>query len=217
MANDKRPLLIIQFAKAPVPGQVKTRLQGDLGAQAACDVHIALLQHCCRRLLSAQLAPVELWVDIQPTHKIFTECLSWGAIGPKIQCGADLGERMHHAMCDGLERFHQVILVGSDCPEIDKAYLLQATQRLRRTPLVIGPAADGGYVLIAAGSINARLFEGVQWGEAQVYAQTMRQVAALGWNCESLPILRDVDRPADLPHWHKIKEGEAGLADETGG
>jgi rSAM/selenodomain-associated transferase 1 len=211
MENDKSPLLIIQFAKAPVPGRVKTRLQGDLGAQQACEVHVALLQHCCRRLLSAQLAPVELWVDSQPTHHVFEECLSWGAIGPKIQCGEDLGERMYHALCDGLERFHQVILVGSDCPEIDRAYLLQAAQGLSHAPLVIGPAADGGYVLIGARSINARLFEAVQWGEAQVYAQTMRQVEALGWDCESLPILRDIDRPEDLPHWQKIKEEKAGL------
>ena len=212
MESDKRPLLIIQFAKAPIPGQVKTRLHGDLGAEEACEVHIALLQHCCRRLLSAQLAPVELWVDSQPRHHVFDECLGWGVIGPKIQCGEDLGERMYHALCDGLERFHQVILVGSDCPEIDRAYLLQAAQGLSRAPLVIGPAADGGYVLIGARSINARLFEAVQWGEAQVYAQTMGQVEALGWLCESLPILRDIDRPDDLPIWQKIKEEEPGPA-----
>ena len=212
MATDKGALLIIQFAKSPLPGRVKTRLQGELGAQGACDVHVELLQHCCRRLLSAGLAPVELWVDCQSTHQVFAECLSWGATGPRLQYGEDLGERMHHALCDGLERFHQVILVGSDCPEIDRDYLLQAAQGLSRAPLVIGPAADGGYVLIGARSINARLFEGVQWGEAQVYAQTMGQVVALGWNCESLPILRDIDRPEDLPIWQKVKEQEAGLA-----
>ena len=56
------------------------------------------------------------------------------------QCGDDLGERMYHALADGLLRCERVILVGSDCPGIDRQYLHSAVRALDAAEVVLGPA-----------------------------------------------------------------------------
>ncbi len=195
----------MQFAKSPRPGKVKTRLLSAVSPEQACQIHVDLLQHCCRHLLASELAPVELWVDAEPDHPAFQYCCDAGARGPKIQCGTTLGQRMYHALEDGLRRYQRVLLVGSDCPAIDRDYLLGAIDGLARVPLVIGPAADGGYVLLGATRIDATLFADIDWGQSTVYRDTLRRADRLDWRHQSLGMLRDIDRPEDLAYWQGLQ------------
>ncbi len=116
------------------------------------------------------------------------------------QRGEDLGERLLAASADALGRADSVALIGSDCPELDTAYLAQAFDALRSTGVdaVLGPAADGGYVLLALRRAEPALFTEMPWGGDQVAAITRERMAALGWRWRELPVLRDVDRPPDL-------------------
>lgn len=199
--------LLVQFARAPLEGRVKTRLIPHLGATGACELHCELTAWTCRQLLASCLGPVELHVDGHAEHALFVQLQADGIAGIVAQCGSDLGERMYYALRDGLERFGSVILVGSDCPGIDAAYLHQATVALRGASVVLGPAADGGYVLIGARRISASVFRGIAWGGATVYVETVAALAKSGLDWAALPVLVDIDRPSDLPVWESVKSG----------
>lgn len=112
---------------------------------------------------------------------------------------------MYRAILGGLARHDRVILVGSDCPWIDRAYLQSALAALETAPLVLGPALDGGYVLIGARQIRPELFSRISWGTEVVLAQTRMRLEELGWRWRELPALRDVDRPEDLHAWRALR------------
>jgi glycosyltransferase A (GT-A) superfamily protein (DUF2064 family) len=108
---------------------------------------------------------------------------------------------MYGALRDGLERFDRVLLVGSDCPGLDRRYLASACAALERVPLVFGPALDGGYVLVGARSVTEGLFREINWGEDSVLATTLQRAEALRIDVETLECRADIDRPEDLHHW----------------
>lgn len=202
-------LLLIQFARTPREGHVKTRLIPHLGATGACELHCELTLWTCRQLLASKLGPVELAIDVDAGHPLFERCLAEGVTRISVQHGADLGARMHDALQQGLSRFRGVILVGSDCPGIDTTYLMQAADALRDVAVVLGPATDGGYVLIGARRVSESLFSGIPWGGDQVYAKTLEALenASLDW--VALPPLTDIDRASDLPVWEALKHRDS--------
>jgi len=107
---------------------------------------------------------------------------------------------MGAALADAAARHRHLVLIGTDCPAMDAGYLEEAFRVLESgIPLVLGPAEDGGYVLIGCtGMPPAGLFEGIDWGTERVLAQTRARIAALGHGHQELPPLSDIDRPEDL-------------------
>ncbi|MEH6638786.1 MAG: TIGR04282 family arsenosugar biosynthesis glycosyltransferase [Porticoccaceae bacterium] len=214
--------LIIQFAKAPVVGQVKTRMQPHLNAEQCADLHRRLVSHTFHKLLSEKVAPVELWVGGEDAEGFFTELVSGaksyvdvdveadgtgaddsGEPGrsPTIvaQSGKDLGERMYRAFEQALTRSRPVILVGSDCPFFSKDYFTTAIEFLHSgQDAVLGPAEDGGYVMMGLNRVSPALFHSIDWGSAQVLAQTRERLAEQGWQWREMPPLADIDEPKDL-------------------
>jgi rSAM/selenodomain-associated transferase 1 len=201
-------LLLQQFAKAPVAGSVKTRMIPSLDAREACTLHEQLLTWTGTQLLAAQLAPVELWVSGSGNYPVFNRLLAQGVSGLREQSGPDLGARMYHALADGLARHEQVILVGSDCPAIDAAYLALAVTALASNDLVLGPADDGGYVMIACRRVVPEVFADIRWGTDSVLAETVVRVRAAGLDYELLPSLCDIDRPEDLAYWYELSSSQ---------
>ncbi|MBA6412001.1 TIGR04282 family arsenosugar biosynthesis glycosyltransferase [Parahaliea sp. F7430] len=205
-----KEVLILQFARSPQPGQVKTRMQPYLSPQQACDLHEALLEWTCRRVVGAGLAELELWVSGKLDAPVFERCLALGASALRTQQGSDLGQRMQHALADALGRAQKVILIGSDCPAIDRAYLEQAIELLNSKDCVLGPAYDGGYVLIGLTGFVPNCFTAVQWGSEQVYRQTVAHLQAGAVNWGALGSLADIDRPEDLPLWQALHSTAGG-------
>lgn len=188
---------LIVFAKAPVPGAVKTRLIPALGADGAAALAGRLIARTLDMSRRCAAAPLELHVDPDSSHPFFRSL----AEAPPLfaQQGADLGERMHHALTDALRTADFAVLIGTDCPGMDCNYLQQACAALAGgRDAVLGPAEDGGYVLIGVRRPEPALFAGVEWGSDQVLAQTRTRIAALGWKLFELPTLWDLDRPEDL-------------------
>lgn len=182
--------MIIVFAKAPVPGHAKTRLIPRLGAWGAARLQARLTAAALRTARAARCGPVELQVTAR--HALF-EC------DFHLQRGADLGERMYEAIARGLRRHRTVILIGADCPALRPADLRRAARLLAGAcDAVLAPAEDGGYALIALKRVSPRLFEGVAWGGAGVYAQTIERLESLRYRWRALRTVWDVDRPADL-------------------
>jgi uncharacterized protein len=198
-------LLLIQFSRAPQEGRVKTRMLPYLSAAQACALHCELTLWTCRQLLDSGLGEVELSVTGDVQNALFSCCLAMGVTRVSQQSGADLGQRMYHAIQRGLEQHASVILVGSDCPGIDSSYLRQAVDALRTASVVVGPATDGGYVLLGARAITEDIFRDMPWGSDQVYVKTGLALQRAGINWVELPGLTDIDRPEDLAVWQALQ------------
>lgn len=190
---------ILVFAKAPVIGQVKTRLQAALSERQCLELYQQMLKHCLQQLSQSRLAPVELWVTAD--HPFWEKLSQRYEFRLRFQQGADLGQRMAHALNESLSYSESVVAIGTDCPFLDSGYLEEAFINLaENSPVVLGPALDGGYVLMGLRQFSTRLFEGIPWGTDQVLARTLRQISDLGWPCSVLASLADIDRPEDLDH-----------------
>lgn len=193
----KRRILV--FAKAPIAGQVKTRLHTRLSPIACADLHRVLSLHTLKTACESRLASVELWCTPTISHPFVQECVKRFLVEPHLQLGSDLGERMHHALNHSLRNNEQVLIVGTDCPLIDKPYLSSAFEVLQQgDDVVLGPAEDGGYVLIGMKRFDRALFEGVSWGTERVLKQTRAALFRLGRSWSELEPLWDIDRPDDL-------------------
>lgn len=190
---------ILIFAKAPVPGYAKTRLIPVLGAQGAAELHARLIHRTVAVAVESRLAPVELWICGDTGLDFFESFRTSVDSRIHMQTGADLGARMGHAVGQALQDAAFAVLIGTDCPVLDAAYLERACAALADgRDMVLGPAVDGGYVLIGLGRPEPAIFENVAWGTSAVLAQTREQVRSLGLACTELPVLWDVDEPGDL-------------------
>lgn len=193
--------LLQQFARYPEPGKVKTRLQTTLSAREACAVHEELLLHTANTLVACGLGSAELWLDRLDEHPTLSTALSLGMSGAFLQKGSDLGERMYAALADGLARAKAVVLVGSDCPVLSRDYLASAFEALESADVVLGPAEDGGFVLIACTNLREGMLSGVSWGGTRVLEDTQKRLEQVNLSNTLLDVLYDIDTPADLKRW----------------
>jgi hypothetical protein len=183
---------IVIFAKAPVPGRVKTRLIPALGAEGAAKLAAEMLEQTVAEALASGL-DVELCGEPDPS--------GWYS-GPPLRLAAqgegDLGQRLHRA-AERVLAEEPVLLVGADCPALDRHRLRAAAEALKRHDAVIHPAVDGGYVLLGLKRFSAALFGGIAWSTKSVARETLERLATLGWSTDVRETLTDVDEPADLP------------------
>lgn len=191
--------LIIIFAKFPARGMAKTRLQPALGLEGASLIAKQLLLHSVEQALATGLS-VELCVSPAPTDLCWQtlglpESLQWSA-----QANDDLGLRMLVASQQGLYKFKQVVLIGTDCPSLTPLRIQDAVQQLEQSDTVMIPASDGGYVLLGFKQADASLFSDIEWSTASVAAVTRQRIKALSWTLALLDPLHDIDEPADLKH-----------------
>ena len=192
------------FAKAPMPGTVKTRLMPALGARGAARLHRQLVQHAVSVARAAAPGHVTLWCAPHTGHPFFRAMAQKHATVLAQQCGGDLGARMLHAITHHAPG-GATLLIGSDCPALTPTHLHAAANVLcAGQDAVFIPAEDGGYVLIGAREVDRSWFEGVNWGTESVYAQTLARLDADNTTWQSLAALQDIDRPEDLPLWQAL-------------
>ena len=197
-STGKFPILFIQFARSPILGGVKTRLTPVLSATQALSLHLKLLRHTTKRLLDSDLGAVELWFSDETDLQDISAFVDKGLYTVKFQSGENLGQRMCAAMLSGLKQADKVVLVGSDCPSIDSNYLMAAIAGLDNRDIVLGPASDGGYVLIASKRCCPAIFLNINWGSECVLKQTINNIETMKWTYSLLDVLDDIDRPEDL-------------------
>ena len=192
---------ILIFAKAPVAGQVKTRLTPPLKPVQAVALHQKLVARTLRMATKTALAPVILYCSPDQKHPFFIECEQTYATALETQQGDDLGTRMLHGLENALQQMRYVVLIGTDCPAMGQDYIEEAIQRLRSgSDVVIGPANDGGYVLIGTKQAHAELFTDIEWGKDTVFSITMERIMQAGLQLSLLASMQDIDRPEDLRH-----------------
>ncbi len=125
----------------------------------------------------------------------------------QAQGTGDLGDRMARAFqaafASGVE---QVVIIGSDCPQLDADRLSQAFRSLQAHDLVLGEATDGGYYLIGLWQFVAELFVSIDWSTERVLQQTLEIAKRLSLSIAILEPLTDIDRPEDLPIWEAVRQ-----------
>ena len=193
---------LLVFAKAPVAGQVKTRLQPRFTPQQSVAIHRRLVEHCLATVSNLADTSIELWVG--SGHPWWAELAAVYPVQLHYQRGMDLGERMATAFQQALPVADKVLVMGTDCPFINGEYLQQAFQQLEDNQLVIGPAEDGGYVLIGLKQPQPPLFQQISWGSDQVLQQTLHQAARCQLSCAALATLMDIDRPEDVQRLQQL-------------
>lgn len=188
-------LQVAVMARAPVPGQAKTRLIPHLGAAGAARLQAALTAQALQRA-SASGAEVVLWVagDSGPLAPLAQR---HGAALHEQPSG-DLGVRMLAAVAHAHAAGRRCVVIGTDCPAQRPGDLQRAGALLDDHDVVLQPALDGGYVLIALRAPRAALFEGISWGGPMVLGQTRQRVQSLSLRCVELQPLPDLDDAQDL-------------------
>jgi rSAM/selenodomain-associated transferase 2/rSAM/selenodomain-associated transferase 1 len=189
------------FAKNPIAGAVKTRLAAAIGDGDAAAVYVRLVETALATAVAARSAGlvdrVELWCTPDAEAPAFATWRDRYSVTLRAQAGADLGARMETALASALNDGARAILIGTDCPALDVAYLAHAVASLDAYDAVFGPAEDGGYVLIGlARPVDA--FAGIPWSDPDTMAMTRAKLARDRVTWQELPVLWDVDEPADL-------------------
>ncbi|MFW5426836.1 MAG: TIGR04282 family arsenosugar biosynthesis glycosyltransferase [Methylophagaceae bacterium] len=196
---------ILVFCKAPVAGQVKTRLMPELTDRQAAEIHIELTNGILSLLSKSQLSPIQLWCSPDTSHPFFEQCAIKYGVSLHLQQGNDLGERMNHAIHTALEISSTVLLIGCDCPTFesnDFEFAITALQA--ENEVVIAPAKDGGYVMIGMTQAKPQLFLNMTWGHEQVLNNTRQRLAELGLKYIETRQHWDVDTVTDLQCYQSL-------------
>ena len=117
---------LLVFARNPLPGRVKTRLIPSLGAVAATAVYRRLLHDTLLTAVQVDNAECEIWLDEGEPVPWLADIAAAHGLAMRRQSGRDLGMRMHGAFEASLRSTERVVLIGSDCPELDADYIQQA-------------------------------------------------------------------------------------------
>ena len=200
------PLLV--FAKTPANGAVKTRLQPVYPESFSKQLHIALVNFCLSQWEQVEGCDIEIKVagDIPSFQEQIPKSASFPLVA---QRGDDLGQRMAFALSHALQSAKGAIVVGTDCPFIDRDYLEMTMEALESADIVIGPASDGGYVLLAARKFEPSFFNNITWGSELVFEQTLSAIKKAGFTYTVLPTLADIDRPEDIQLLAGLQEFKA--------
>lgn len=191
---------IVIFAKAPIPGQVKTRLIPVLGAAGAASLARYMLNRTLDTAQAAVLGPVELCMSPG------ADSPEWGRIDLPLgvlsseQGEGDLGARMARAARRALISSDKVLLIGTDCPALSERHLRAAAKALDDHDTVLHPALDGGYVLLGLRAFHPYLFNDIPWSTRAVANLTLARLRDLDWQVQLGETLPDIDEPTDLAH-----------------
>lgn len=190
---NKRALIV--FVKNPIVGKVKTRLAKDIGDAKAVEVYKKLLRHTRAIIEGVDADKYVFYGDYVNDDDIWNDDFT-----KVLQQGDDLGQRMLQAFKQLLEKGHeQVVIIGSDCYELNTTIINKAYSSLQETDTVIGPTLDGGYYLLGMKRLQDFLFKNIEWSTDTVYANTIDVIKQKKLSYTSLQQLSDVDYVKDVP------------------
>ncbi len=189
-----RSLLV--FLKAPVAGQVKTRLASSIGAEQA-----AALYRQWIGVVFEKLQPIRgrtrlvACYDGGPLSKF----APWHHLADEWwrQPAGDLGHRLDAAFLDRKSAGYPAIALGTDCLDISDTLIEAAFDMLTGCDAVFGPADDGGYYLVGLSSYRPDFYDGIPWSTSRTLAAHQAWCVRHNWSFEVLPVLQDIDTLED--------------------
>jgi len=200
--------LLVVMAKAPVPGQVKTRLIPYIGSQRAT--------HVCQRLLTRtlrELSQVQINQALSCTpncqHAVLRKLAGQAGWWRRHQAQGDLGKRMSRIFSWGQRQSDYTIIVGSDLVNIDQHFIEQCIDRLNAgNDLVLGATEDGGYGLIGMSRLHSGIFRKIPWSTNRVLHVTLNRARQMKLKTAVINGLWDVDTYSDYRRWQQSYEND---------
>ncbi|MEL6969742.1 MAG: TIGR04282 family arsenosugar biosynthesis glycosyltransferase [Bacteroidota bacterium] len=190
------PTLII-FIKNPELGKAKTRLAQDVGPEKALQIYQTLLAHT-REVTQAVPAQRLLFYS---SFVDATDAWSADDFDKHLQASGGLGHRMEEAFTLAFGQNNgPVLIIGSDCAQLNASIVQQGIDALQENDFVIGPAEDGGYYLLGMQAFHPEVFRDIEWSTSAVFPQTRAIIEAHNWSLSLLPTLSDIDY---LEDWEK--------------
>ena len=186
---------LVIFVRNPVLGQVKTRLAKDIGDERARAIYLQLLQHTLEITRGLSFRKFIYYADEVSDYDL------WSVPGytKRKQNGTDLGERMLNSFKELFDQgFTRIIIIGSDCLQLQTENLQEAVALLESNVAVMGPASDGGYYLLGLTKLYPELFLNKPWSTDQVFAKTIDDFNNQGITYALLKELSDIDDITDL-------------------
>lgn len=204
---------LIAVAKQPAPGQTKTRLVPPLSFAQAATLYEGFLRDTLDLMRAVPGVQRVLAYLPREARGYFAR------LAPDfdllLQRGADLGERLDHALAHYLGRgYEQVVIMNSDGPTLPADHLRQAFELLAdHVDVVLGPSDDGGYYLIGLRKPAPRVLREVRMSTPHVLADTLRITREDNLRVALLPPWYDVDDQASLQRLiAELRASEAGVA-----
>jgi len=199
---------LIIFAKAPIPGQVKTRLCPPLAPDEAATLHGTMVLDTLER--SRNLLGFDRFLACAPSkqHPFFKAIGARQGVHLLEQINGDLGRRMHQAFCSVFDSgYRSAVVVGTDLPTIHAELFRQALKGLADHDVVLGPSVDGGYYLIGLNNPAVELFSDIPWSTDGVLTSTKDKAQSLSLSVQLLTQQRDLDTLTDLQFFIKETQG----------
>ena len=186
---------LIIFVRKPELGKVKTRLAASIGDEKALEVYKELLLHT-KNITQSIAADKFVFYH----NEIVLDDIWNAAVFYKmLQADGDLGYKMEEAFATIFKRgYGKVLIIGSDCFQLNESILKEALHLLEENDSVIGPANDGGYYLLGMKKLYPEFFINKNWSTEEVYKQTLADFETLNLKWFNLPVLIDVDTEGDL-------------------
>ncbi|HEC13686.1 MAG TPA: glycosyltransferase [Acidiferrobacteraceae bacterium] len=189
---------LLLFAKQPVAGQVKTRLQPKCNPQQAACIAGYLVRATCELAVKYWPGSVYLYTWPNSDHPLFGELADQFPITLAVQSDGDLGAKMIAALEEGIGRSGGAAVMGCDVPHCPGGILVRASEHLCAGEEILGPCNDGGYYLIGLNKSSAHLFADMDWGGDKIASKTLFRAKQDGRHLNLLPQLRDIDTWEDL-------------------
>jgi len=199
---------LIIFAKAPIPGQVKTRLCPPLAPDEAATLHGTMVLDTLER--SRNLLGFDRFLACAPSiqHPFFKAVGARQGVHLLDQIQGDLGRRMHQVFCSVFDSgYRSAVVVGTDLPTVHAELFRQALKGLADHDVVLGPSVDGGYYLIGLNNPAVELFSDIPWSTDQVLTFTQEKAQGLNLSVQLLTEQRDLDTLTDLQFFIKETQG----------
>ncbi len=191
--------LIIVFVRSPELGKVKTRLARSIGDQSALNIYKILLKHTAAVLRDLSFDKVVYFSEKIDNNDFWENSL----FEKKLQKGADLGERMHHAFDTAFNKgYKKVLIIGSDLFDLTSSLIISAFEALETYDISIGPSLDGGYYLLGMKKLQPEVFKNKKWGTDSVLENTLQDLKKQ--KIKLLKALNDIDTLEDLQQQPKL-------------
>ncbi len=180
--------LLLIFTRNPELGKVKTRLAKSLGNEKALEIYKFLL-HRTKEVTQQLSCDIAVFYSVKVRENDIWENQLYKKHQQK---GNDLGERMYNAFQDSFKKgYEKVAIIGSDLYDLEPKHIETAFAQLDTNDVIIGPAEDGGYYLLASKKVFPEIFKNKDWGMASVRQKTLNDLEKQ--TVFLLPMLNDVD------------------------
>jgi hypothetical protein len=186
---------LIIFAKNPILGNAKTRIAQSSSPEKALEIYLNLLGITLEESKSLPMDKIIYWDEI-PTDS--SQLKHFDSYYHKVQSRGNLGDRLKNAFLESFQNYQNLVVIGSDCPELKSEILLESFQILKENRQIpIGPALDGGYYLLGLYEFREEWFQNIPWSTEKVLELSLNIAKKMNYSVNLLPELRDIDEWED--------------------